>query len=429
MSKFLSLLKMACGNLKAYAWINVKMCLSFACLAFLICLFSVYNQSLTARTAETYEEAISGNYFWSETDRENLLKQYGYTGYTRYTFRVMSLTERMQTVYNDENAPSCTTKYVRLTYNGQTYSKLEGKSSYPVTLYTDNPFNDNDNRALRKLYGIDSPLIGRMPENEDEAIVAAHILVNYGIDPEEAIGKQIIVAIDGDTEPLFSATICGVIHEEYYSLIGHHNGVIYPCFILHEGNPVFNKGKVLVRYIYLFSDWFNADVEDLTELQYNRNFRYGAFGIYGQLNNLNKIQQIANTLYSIIGSALIVGLVLTIYLMIDKYLRVYSRTSGILLTLGMRRREVYRLLLIQIILICIIAIPIAVGLTAFSYSVITSIVLRITSIKMSSTVVQISSMLALGIGAVTLIALCFFVYIKHKLKKRTVKQLLNTVVS
>lgn len=429
MSKFISLLKIALGNLKAYAWINVKMCLSFACLAFLICLFSVYNRSIDSITKETYDAAISGNYFWSASERHGLLDEQGYTGYTMYTYRVAGLSERMQRVYKDKNAPSCTTRYLRFTFDGATYIKLEGEPWYEVALFTDNPFNENDNKALQSAYGIDSPVIGRMPENADEVVIRARVLESYGIVPDEAIGKQITATIDGDSSPLFSATVCGLIREEYYTLSGHTSAVIYPNFILHEDSLVFKTEIPTKRYIYLFSQWLNFDREVLSDLYYGKNFRYAGVGMYNQLTILKSIHQLANTLYYIIGTGLIVGMILTIYLMIDKYIRVYSRMSGIFLTLGMRRRQVYLLLLMQIILICLIAIPIAIAMTAFSYTVITAIVFKATSIKMSSSVAQISAMLSLGIGAVTLIATCFYGYIRRKLKKRTVKRLLNSVVN
>lgn len=430
MSKFFSMLKIAFRNLKEYAWINAKMCISFACLAALICMFLTYNQALSARREEMYGESVSGNFFWSQSSRsaETYLEERGLTDYTKYTYRVVNFGDRMKAVYNDDKAPSCTTKYVKLTVNGQTYTKLSDTGSYEVSLFTDNPFNPNDYKALQVKYGIDSPLIGRMPESANEVVIAQRILNNYGVTPDDALGKEISAIIDGDNSPLFTATVCGIIRNEYFSLTGHDNGILCPHIVLHSENAAFTGKQLESRYIYYFNDWFDADTEDLKDLYYNKGFLYGAYSQYNVLQNLDKIQVLANTFYIIIGSALIVGLVLTVYLMIEKYIRVYSVSGGILLTLGMGRKSVYLLLLMQIIMICLIAIPIAVGITAFGYSIITVLVQRATSIKMASSIFQIGSMLGVGILAVFFFAGCFFIYIVHKLRSRSIKQLLNSVI-
>lgn len=428
MSKFFSMLKLAFRNLKEYFWINAKMCISFACLASLICMFLIYNQALTTRKAEMYEEAVSGNYFWSTWERDSLLEEYGYTGYELYTYRVLSLGDRMKEVYNDEKAPACTTRYVFMTIEGKTYRKSEGVSSLGVALFTDNPFNANDSRALWVSYGIDSPVIGRMPESANEVVIAQRVLENYGIDTSDALGKEITATIDGDKSPIFTATLCGIIRNEYFAIIGHNYDVISPNFILHSDSPAFKIQAPATRYIYLFDDWIDADTEDLRDLYYNKSFRYGAYTAYSSLQNLDKIQVLANSFYIIIGAALVVGLVLTVYLMIEKYIKVYSVSSGILLTLGMGRKNVYLLLLMQLIMICIIAIPIAVLITAAGYSIITGIVQRVTSIKMASSILQISGSLSLGILAVLFFAGCFFIYVVHKLRSRSTKELLNSII-
>lgn len=428
MNKFFAMLKLALRNLKEYLWINAKMCISFACLASLVCMFLVYNQALTTRKAEMYEEAVSGNYFLSTWDRGEVLEEYGYTGFVKYTYRVLNLGDRMKEVYNDEKAPSCSTRYVDLTVDGTTYKKLNNVYSLEVSLFTDNPFNSNDNRALEVKYGIDSPIIGKMPQSAEEVVISQRFFENYGVDVSTVLGKQVTATIDGDKKPVFTATVCGIIRKEYFLITGHNADVIYPNVILHPQNSAFKGQKLSTRHVYLFDDWIAADTEDLRDLYYNQSFRYGAYLEYSHLQNLDRIQVLANSFYVIIGTALVVGLVLTVYLMIEKYVKVYSTSSGILLTLGMGRKSVYLLLLLQIIMICIIAIPLSVGITALGYSVITSIVQRVTSIKMASSVLQISAMLSLGILSVLFFAGCFFWYVIHKLRRRSIKELLNAVV-
>lgn len=429
MSNFISKLKLAFRNLREYAWINAKMCIAFACLASLICMFLIYNQALTTKSAEMYDEAISGNYFWSTWERSSLLAERELTGYKEYTYRVLNLGNRMKEVYKRDNAPGCTTRYVKMTMDGQTYVKQEDHYSLEVSLYTDNPFNPNDIKALQVKYGMDTPLIGRMPESADEIVIAEKIFENYEMGTDNVLGKQITATINGDSSPIFTATICGIISNEYHSIAGHGDGgFICPYFILHPDNPAFSGQKLETLYVYYFDDWIDVDTEDLRDLHYNKYFRYGAYGQYSSLQNLDKIQILANTFYVIIGTSLIVGLILTVYLMIEKYIKVYSLSSGILLSIGMERRSVYLLLLLQIIMICLIAIPIAVAITAVGYSIITFLVQHATSIKMASSIFQISGMLGIGLLAVLVFAGCFFICVMHKLKSRSIKQLLNSVM-
>lgn len=435
--KFFGLFRMAVKNFRSRAWMNAKMCIAFATLAFLVCLFTVYNSSLTDRRAEMHEESVSANYIWSTHDAEEYLQQeYGITDYTVYTYKVAGLRNRMYTVHGD-NAPTCTTNYIILNYDGTDYRKLEGKTSRIVYLYTVDLQTDPSGQAFftpafqeewKYRFDIDSPFLGHLPNSGNEVAISARMLAAFDIDPTDAIGKHISGRIDNDTLNLFDATICGIILDEYYDLSGVKIDTLCPDIITHVDNPFFNTyyGKYLeTKYMYFLNAWPDIDADDLFSMSVNDDMRYTGYSMYANLKALDQVMTLANTLYIVIGIALIVGLVLTVYLMIDKYIKVYSRTSGVCASLGMTRRSIYTMLIMQIFLLVVLAVPIAVVMTAVGYIVITKLVRMATGIQMGSSIGQISAMLSIGIGAVLLIASIFTFYVIHKLKRRNIRAMLN----
>ena len=138
---------------------------------------------------------------------------------------------------------------------------------------------------------------------------------------------------------------------------------------------------------------------------------------------------LASNLYIIVGSALVVGLILTIFLMIDKYMKVFSRSGGIMLSLGIRRYHLYALLLIQLLMLCAIAIPISFGLTVLGYHVINFVVRWATGINLALSILRIIAIFGLGVAVVVVIALGFFALATLRLRHRTIKQFLSAEVN
>lgn len=437
--KFFGLFKMAVKNFFSRSWMNAKMCIAFASLAFLVCLFTVYNTSLSDRRYEMRQENISGNFIWSDHNATNLLNEYDFDEYDTYTCKIASLGARMVAVHGD-NAPSCTTKYVVLNFDGQKLRKEEDASSITVYLHAvDSSMSEGEStfftplmqQSLKYKFNLDSPFVGVFPNDESEVMISVRILKSYGIDvsnPQALIGKSLSARIDGDNVDLFDATICGVILDEYYTLTGIAEQMLRPDVITHENNPFFRYVSLERRYMYCFSEWLDIDAEVLKDICINNRVLYGAQSMYTRLKALDQVMRLANTLYIVIGSALIVGLILTVYLMIDKYIKVYSRTSGIYSSLGMTRRSIYLTLFMQIFLIVVMAIPMSIVMTAVGYTVITKLVQMATGIAMSSSLGQISAMLSLGIASVLLVAIVFTVYVVHRLKGKSIKKLLNSTV-
>ena len=271
-----------------------------------------------------------------------------------------------------------------------------------------------------------------MPVSKNELLIGEPVLNAYGLKAEDVLGKEITASLKnllpfGNPRTLFTARVTGIICEEYYSLMGHDLLGLRPALLFHAESDLFAANAV-EYFLYHLENWPEEDTAVAWQ-EHFANFDYVGASLVDWIDSLNNVQVLASNLYIIIGSSLLVGLVLTIFLMIDKYIKVFSRSGGILLTHGMRRGHLYILLLIQLLILCLIAIPIALVLTAAGYSIINFLVEWATHVSMGLSIARILGMLAIGIASVVAIALLFFVYAAlFKLRRRTVKEFLTVEI-
>lgn len=155
---------------------------------------------------------------------------------------------------------------------------------------------------------------------------------------------------------------------------------------------------------------------------------YAGLTYVAKIDSLTSIQTLASNVYIIIGSTLIVSLILTIFLMIDKYIKVLSRFGGILLSAGLPQNKLSLLLLVQLLILCVFAMPLAFILTFGGYYVINTLIRIVTKISLALSAIQIVTTLFIGIAIVIIIALTFFAYGLFHMRKKTIKQLLTVTV-
>ena len=56
------LFRLAAKNFRSYAWINLRMAFVFACLSFLVCLFTCYNSALSGKREDLLRNTASARY-------------------------------------------------------------------------------------------------------------------------------------------------------------------------------------------------------------------------------------------------------------------------------------------------------------------------------------------------------------------------------
>ena len=412
---------------------NIKMCLTFASLAFLICLFTVYNASITEQRIKMINESVSANYFRSQSEErieelkgacdfivhEDTFKQHNYNSdiYTCFGWGSYDLKSSYITMYIDgEEHPA----YKDITMD----SMAEPECGF---------FHENDYKSLKHIYGYDSfYLAGTNPQNADEIALAEHMLEAYRLTADDIIGKTISGYMKNNLHPesgdifQFEGTVCGIIRGEYYSLPGHaKNNNASPVLLFHRDHEFF-RNKYITMYRMFLDDW--PDEETTLEWFVMAPNTYAVLTYVAKIDSLTSIQTLASNVYIIIGSTLIVSLILTIFLMIDKYIKVLSRFGGILLSAGLPQNKLSLLLLVQLLILCVFAMPLAFILTFGGYYVINTLIRVVTKISLALSAIQIVTTLFIGISIVIIIALTFFAYGLFHMRKKTIKQLLTVTV-
>lgn len=437
--KGFSLFALAWKNVFTYTWMNLKICFTFACLAFLICLFTVYNTAINERKNAFTRGSASANVILTQTQStldffHEELKDFALED--KYYCRSYNalISER----YGVGGKYSGDTSFYTLEVDGKTYNASKVINFTSILHPEDKYFTEFDRIEFKENFGKENFFsMGHYPATPEEIAVSPLMLEAYGLKGEDVMGKTLTVYLKDPREGhdplyhLYSYTVCGIIDEDVYSLTGHASNTNTRPVVLFQHENTHANASRFVRYRMYLKDWPDAD----KMLEWQTYFRgadssyaYLGFNYVQKANALARIQILASNLYIIVGSALIVGLVLTIFLMIDKYMKVFSRSSGILMTLGMRRSQLFLMLGMQLFILCILAVPVAFLLTAGGYYVINLLVKWVTNIALGISIGKLVSMLLAGIATVVVLSLIFFIYALFKFRFKTIKDYLTTEV-
>lgn len=418
------LFRLAAKNIKTYAWINAKLCFVFACLTFLICLFTGYNSSLDNKKEEMLENISSSNYVLYFSSANKPLAQEYYDKKDAYfpeckssTFKSFQLANLIFNVTKNK-IQTPIARYFDFIYENEKLTPSD--SAFRINAYSaDFPFTENDCAEMDKRF--QTPILtGKLPENEKEIALSEDFLKNYGLNAE-AIGSEIKIGVINDKAPLFEGKIVGVINSGYYSLAGHkRTGQLRPMLLIWEGSEIFKKNTTTVAFIEvneILTENFSTEIT-------SEGFIYAGKAIISAATTLDNVLILANTLYIIIGSALVVGLILTVLLMIGKYIKIFSRACGIFMTFGMPRNKINGLLIRQLTILALFSVPVAFVLTALGYFIISKIMLTVTGVVMEISIFKLLAMLAAGIAVIAVISFIMFLILSLHVRKKTVKELL-----
>lgn len=421
------LFKLAANSIRAHKWINAKLCLVFACLSILICLFTCFHVAIEDKSSSMLTGSLSANYLYSEKDVQNQLAEYDMPNvkesYTVFKFDFSKLMEQ----YVGEKVPTVTANYVTLEVNGVKYS-YRGEELTPLWVYAGNPFNSLDQQELKQKYDSDTLYVGNFPrENTNDALISERILASYGLKAKDVVGRRMRMYVGDDLTLIQThVDVTGVIVDGYYDLEGHSEAwrQLAPTLVLAKKNRVPFSNIVTVN-IYTFESWPTVSINEIKSLQSSLKASYCGVEIYKQRNNLNRIRTIVSNVYVVIGSILAVGLILTVMLMIDKFVRIFARTAGILLSCGLQQNNLYKLLFSQITLMFLLALPLAAVGATCGYVFITWAMSIGTSVTLSVSAALMLEFLLLSVLAVFAVATIFFGFAVLRLRNKSVKQLLN----
>lgn len=456
MKKLKKLFILSFKNLKCHKWLNVRIVIALSVFMFIICLFSVFYVSTGLMYTRYPAEHVSTNYIFSREEITDLPEgtQLSIIKSGDYSSRLISLF--------GEKKPGQFSPYIlfydriNIELEGKEYQfyrnnfldYLGASSDFNVFSLSENFFTKNDYAELKLRFGLDSFIIGELPQTSNEILVSAEMLQWYGLQPEDILGKQVGFnyshnpVIGGeiiDYGPIWEPfTVTGVIRQEYYQLYGHNlldrptsGWFCVPSVVMMPDAEAFigldNYGRTFYRYS--FNDWYR-------DRGYESRDDYCGAGVIIFLNRVDRVQSIMFTLFLVLGICLGGGMLLTLYLLTDKFIRHFARNGGTLLTEGLSEREFKLSVLIQVLILCLIAMVASFALIAFAYwglsvgavkfSRLLSFVglMRLNEIFVFNSTLFII-LLLVELAVVALVALCLILNVLLFTRKKSIKELLN----
>ncbi len=422
--KGFSIIGLAFKNVFSYTWMNLKICLTFACLTFLITLFTIYNFALNEKEQEVQNQMMSCYYAYhintsNKTVKAAVEKYFG--DCEKHEVCSYPIAEKISSI-KQINIANSSSKYLILTYNGE---DLTSNGNAIAAIYTANVITEDDYLEFKERFKKEEIVIGRLPSTNEEMVLSEPLINDFGLQKEDVLNKQITITIDGEDKSLLTATVTGVISKEYFELTGHID-TFRPGIIVSDDNQLFKEKKTIFSVYMLKELITDADViDELTNMGISYSGKYA----YRMQKNVKNVRILANNLYVIIGSGLIVGLVLMIFMMVGKYVKIFSRSSGILLTFGLERKKLYLLLFLQLMIISLFAVPFAIAMTFSGYYIINYLMLKLLYTSLVVSIKRLFGMSFISVIVVLAISVIFLVYTILKMRKNTIKELLNTLVS
>lgn len=426
-----SLLRLGLKNIRNYKWINAKLCAAFAFLSFLMCMFTVYNIAIRENRRDVERDYRSSNYIYYMGSKESdisAIQEYAgkYASNTepRVCRSSSKMTARVAKAQGTSEPEYLTANYIGIELGGKSLTSEDDTTR--ATVYGGDIFIPSADIEMKKKFGYDSCYWGSVPAGKDEAMLSQALLDAFDLTVDDVMGKDVAISILGESQPFFTGKVSGVARREYIQLSGYTSMNI--GILLSVDADVLKSGST--RMIFPLDKWMGTDAysELLNVVGKTKCIYRGAFA-GNVLEDLGKVQVLANTLYIIIGTSLLVGVVLTVFVMLGKYVKVFSRTGGILLFSGMPRKRLYALLAVQLAILCVIAIPFALVLTAFGNYVINAMLTSLLHFSFSISDGLFALMLALGIFSVIAIAAVFYLCSLYTMSNKTVRELLITTVN
>lgn len=403
-------------NLKAYKKFYIKFIIVLVCLVFLITLFCAASIALTDKQKELKNQSISANYFTSNQliYTNNVVESHSQRRFKKYV------------AFQDE-MNYLPMGSVQLYLDNQQFKCLDYNSEFSIySVDSQNIFSKNDYKELGLRFGQDSFVKGNLPKNKNEILISEQALQMYGISAD-VLGSTIKIDTkfgqDGE-RVVVEFVIVGIITKNFYKLSAlETRSAFAPTIICHKDNELFNNlFNIKDVYLYDFDNWVS---EETIEYFYLYNANYIGFFVQDDLQALDSSKQVANMIFLIIGVTLLIGIILIIYLLINKFVQLFSRNCGILISNGISRSKLYQLLFLQLLWVCLIATLIGMLLTIGVGMLLTNIVKQVYYIQITISVATIFALCGIGVLCVFMLVGVFYGYSLMKIRNKSAKDFLT----
>ena len=313
-----------------------------------------------------------------------------------------------------------------MTCNGKIYIPQDFYEEFEVYSFNNNKlFTTIDFVEAKARFNSDNLIIGHYPKNTDEILLSYDFVKAFGFS-EDILGSIISFEINKNNFPLLSnKKVVGLLNENYCSLAGHNQVyTVRPFVVVHSDYILPSETTENIDYnMYVLKDWARDDIINLFEKEYNA--RYVGNSIKNNLQNISDMKEFAFAIFLLLGCTLLAGLVLIIYLVINKFAQMFLRNSGILLASGISNKKLYSLLLLQLLWASLIAYVLSIiliigGIYLLSFAMQMAFYL---TLKISFTTILL--MLIISIASSFVLVLALYMFVILKLKNKSIREFLQ----
>jgi len=362
---------LAIRNIKAYKNFYIKYILVLTFLILLITLLVSYIRSLSLLQGEMQMKSVSANYLLSnEPIKSNIeLKD-------KEEWKVYILDENQ----NSDSFEIDFNKFIIERNDKEFYNNNHLSSGNIFSGDVKKLVHKNDLLAHEFANKKGKPLIiGNLPLKDDEILVSEKILKDFLL--EEPIIDSIIKIKHKTTKVtiLDNLKIVGIISEDYYNLKGHEIG-FNPVIV---GNNNFGEKNFLIgnQTIYRYNLDEYLKEEEYDKISKKQDIFYGAYYLFEVLTNIENIQEITEKLFSLIVFSISFGILMILGLLCLDLIKIFSRNSGILLTLGISKNNLYLTFFIQLVIVGLISTIISLFINFAILNLINFMIYRIYSFE------------------------------------------------
>ena len=418
-------------NLKAHTWLYARLSLAFAVLVFLLCLFSAYALALNGMQNDVLAEHASANQLMSLEQINGLPN-----GTESFVAKIFDAFYESEDDDGDADGneddgieivePTLLT--VSMTVDAEDFVSAWFNDYFPRIFASDKLMTDNDRTELKRLFGLNDALEGAMPRAKNEVVLSEEFLEKMHVTGKQMLGKTVSMVISNgeDSFELPNLVVCGIIKKEFNELSGHYRSTFSPYMLFSQNNTLFvdMPERVTDWYLYALPHWLSEEEIDLITAQYKCMFL--GSGWLDDMTRISLMQTIATKLFVVVGGALGLSVVLMIFLMMDKLIAVFSRDCGILLSCGLQLKHVKLLLLTMLLWVCLFAVVGAAILTTVSVLAINAAIYSYYALQITMSFATLAALFGIGIVAVMLVAMLYYLYAVGRMKRRAIREFLNT---
>ena len=174
-------------------------------------------------------------------------------------------------------------------------------------------------------------------------------------------------------------------------------------------------------YINSFSDWLtDPDIEYLTSI----NARYIGQDSISKIEYVSNLQLIHQQIVLYVGISLICGIILTIFLILEKLCSATAKNSAMLMTVGTSNRQLMLIYIIQLVLANLIALVISCPVSIGVFEIINYLLDNTLNVRLSISVPLFFNLMGVGFACIAALTLIATVYLIIRLRNKQIRELI-----